>query len=537
MTLSQNTLLIDGFIKNSSLYPDNKALYVDGIEYTYQMLANRIDSTSKRITQLDNHCKLIGVYAYRSIHMYTGILSALHSGNGYVPLNPIFPQSRVLAAIDKSGINIIITDADHLNELLDMLGDQEQEFTIIVLGNLPHLETVAQNITISSLDESELEASAHTHLVSPEVKPSEIAYLLFTSGSTGTPKGVGITHTNAVSMVTNSIQKFSFTSVDSFTQLFDFTFDLSVFDIFIPLTVGGAIFCVPQPEVMLPINFVNKHKISVWFSVPAVAVFLSKFKLLKQESLPHLRLSLFCGETLLETTAQNFAAAAHNSKIFNLYGPTEATVYFTDYEYNPKTPLPADCQGCVPIGTPLPGLDVAVVDETLTPVPTGDIGELCLGGNQLAPGYWKNKTLSDEKFCKLNTNIRKRDNRWYRTGDLVRFDNNCDLIFIGRIDNQIQIAGYRVELGEIEHVLRTGSNVEHLVVVGFQEDPEAPIELIVFYSGSPEIDFEAISNKNLPTYMRAKRYIQVETMPLNSNGKVDRKALVTMMKKNECKRS
>nr|WP_287410469.1 AMP-binding protein [Pseudodesulfovibrio sp.] len=132
MTLSQNTLLIDGFIKNSSLYPDNKALYVDGIEYTYQMLANRIDSTSKRITQLDTHCKFIGVYAYRSIHMYTGILSALHSGNGYVPLNPIFPQSRVLAAIEKSGINIT-TDTGHLNEFLDMLGDQEQEFSIIVL--------------------------------------------------------------------------------------------------------------------------------------------------------------------------------------------------------------------------------------------------------------------------------------------------------------------------------------------------------------------------------------------------------------------
>ncbi|EGB13414.1 amino acid adenylation domain protein [Pseudodesulfovibrio mercurii] len=523
--------LISGFIRSADSYPDNLALFVDDTPYTYRELASRVQCIAHEILGKDNDSRQIGIYAYRSIHMYSAILAALLSGHCYVPLSPIFPQKRVQNTIAKAGTKIILTDGAHLASLLELLAESDESHSIIVLGEHEEGLHIPDQISLTSIPESRLKAlsAEDAPLGMPTVDPGDIAYLLFTSGSTGDPKGVGITHRNALSMIAASIDRYQFNQEDSFTQLFDFTFDLSVFDIFVPLTVGGSIFCVPKGEMMLPHRFVNKHKLSVWFSVPAVAVFLSKFKLLKPDSLPHLRLALFCGEALLESSARDFALAAPNAILENLYGPTEATVYFTYYTYSPGTELGAEYKGIVPIGKPLPGLEAAIVDPNLKPVADGEVGELCLAGPQLAPGYWRNPGLTNTKFCPLNTSAREQDNRWYRTGDLARLDANGDIVFIGRIDDQIQIAGHRVELGEIEHLLRKSARLEHLVAIGHRPTPDIPYEILVFYSGSPETDLDAVCKENLPTYMQVKRFYQVETMPLNANGKVDRKALLARL--------
>nr|WP_287410471.1 amino acid adenylation domain-containing protein [Pseudodesulfovibrio sp.] len=529
----KNESLISGFIRSSQAFPDNLALFVNDTAYSYKKLVTRVQHVAQKILQLDKRSKQIGIYAYRSVNMYTSILATLMSDRCYVPLSPVFPKKRVQKTIEKADIQIILTDGEHVGNLLELLVELKGCYSVIVLGESDSDLPTMKSISITYINESQLnEANSNEDLLENlEVKDEELAYLLFTSGSTGDPKGVGITHRNAVSMVSSSIKRYDFKPEDSFTQLFDFTFDLSVFDIFVPLTVGGSIYCVPKKEVMLPHNFVNKHRISVWFSVPAVAVFLSKFKLLKPGSLPHLRLSLFCGEALLETTAKDFARAAFHSTIENLYGPTEATVYFTGYTYSSDTKLETKYQGIIPIGKPLPGLQTIIVDQDLKPVANGKEGELCLAGSQLAPGYWNNTPLTNEKFCALNTDIRKKDNRWYRTGDLTRIDANGDLIFIGRIDDQIQIAGYRVELGEIEYILRKESQLEHLVAIGHRPFLNSPYEILVFYSGKPEADLAKICKENLPKYMQVKRFQQVETMPLNSNGKIDKKALISNMEK------
>jgi len=356
--------------------------------------------------------------------------------------------------------------------------------------------------------------------------PTDIAYLMFTSGSTGKPKGVMISHLNILSYLDAMRELYDFQPEDRFSQMFDLTFDLSVFDMFVCWGAGASLCVVPIKDRMAPAGFVRRNALTVWFSVPAVAGFMNQLKMLKPDNFPSLRVSAFCGEPLPASLAEHWQAAAPNSVVDNLYGPTELTVACTAYRWNSKTSPDESERGIVPIGRPYSTLEACLVDSNLERVSKGQLGELCLRGPQAALGYWQRSDLTEERFVAMPW-MEGDHNRWYCTGDLVRENDNGNFVFAGRTDSQVKILGYRVELGEIEAHLRRYGQTDFAVAIPWPVKGGNASGVVACISGSTVPDEQIIEGckRELPDYMIPKRIFRLEKMPLNPNGKTDRNQL------------
>ncbi|WP_027176130.1 amino acid adenylation domain-containing protein [Desulfovibrio aminophilus] len=522
--------IINGFLQNAKQAPSAPALFVQDAFYSYADLAAAGASIREALVAQAATEELIGVFAYRSLPMFIGILGTLMAGKCYVPLNPTFPAKRLKSVVLRSGMRLVLTEEKYLDQILEVLQACEGTYVLLVVDALAAGSFAAGNVVVHNQQHTEARALEPQALRPVEVQDNGFAYLLFTSGSTGDPKGVGITHAN-VNFFVNAVQrKYRFAASDRFSQLFDFTFDLSAFDMFVAWSAGAAVYCPPKEECLAPVKFVKKHELTVWFSVPSTGVLMARFDFLKPGNLPSLRFALFCGEALLCDTARQFLAAAPQALVENLYGPTEATIAFTAYPCT-QASLDEKCRnGVVPIGKPFEGLVAAVVDENLRPLPRGEVGELCLGGAQIAPGYWEGEALTRAKFLSL-PHAGAPEIPWYRTGDLAYCDADGDLFFLGRKDDQIQIAGYRVELGEIEHVLRQATGISHVAAIGWRQAPNHPLCVVAFVAGRI-VDSAAIIERcaeSLPNYMVPHKICSIVSMPLNSNGKIDRNTLAQMV--------
>jgi acyl-coenzyme A synthetase/AMP-(fatty) acid ligase len=277
-----------------------------------------------------------------------------------------------------------------------------------------------------------------------------------------------------------------------------------------------------------PGSFIRKSNLTVWFSVPSTAVFMKRFGTLKPGSYPSLRWSLFCGEPLPTEVAMAWQVAADNSVVENLYGPTEVTIACMLYRWDPDR-SPAECvQGLVPIGEPYPGMEAMVADERLRAVTTGGEGELLMSGPQVTPGYWQDQ----EKTAKTFVCPPGKDQLFYRTGDRVRqTTGGGPIVYLGRMDHQIKIHGHRVELGEIEAVLRRESGVDTAIALGWPRT-ESGASGIVAFVGDESIDANLLRERvaaHLPDYMVPRKIYLQESLPLNPNGKFDRKALLRLL--------
>ncbi|MEQ8692717.1 MAG: AMP-binding protein, partial [Pseudomonadales bacterium] len=248
---------------------------------------------------------------------------------------------------------------------------------------------------------------------------------------------------------------------------------------------------------------------------------------LKPDSYPTLRYSLFCGEALPLDVTEAFQVSAPNSIVENLYGPTELTIACTLYRFDRET-TPQEAQlGVVPIGYPYPNMKAIIVDESLREVPVGQAGELLMTGPQLSDGYWQDA----EKTAAAFVVPPEHEDLFYRTGDRVkRVSESAPLLYLGRVDNQIKVQGYRVELGEIEAVLRDVAEADVAIAMGYPEGIEGAEGIIAFVSPTTVADKEVLARAaaHLPGYMQPKDLIRVEDFPLNANGKVDRKALLDL---------
>jgi non-ribosomal peptide synthetase component F len=224
------------------------------------------------------------------------------------------------------------------------------------------------------------------------------AYLLFASGSTGTPKGVLISHQNVVAYLRTVLSRYRPRPDDLFTQLFDFSFDLSVHDMFVCWNSGACLYCPPAGALMSPGPFVRKHELTFWFSVPSTAATMARLRMLAPGELASLRVSLFCGEALPAGLARMWRQAAPNSIIDNLYGPTEATIAITAYRAPDDGTFPGKGR-VVPIGVPFPGQQAAVIDADGNLVADSEPGELWVGSSQVATGYWHLPEITAERFA------------------------------------------------------------------------------------------------------------------------------------------
>ena len=518
--------LRSGFLRSVERFPDREALVVGDARLTYAELNER----ARRIAAtLDRHApaegKLTAVLGHRHPTAFAGILGALLRGHGYVPLNPTFPASRSRAMLERSGARALVVDATAHVALEGVL---EGPPLVVLLPDERDVSALRRRWPRHTiLGAHDLAVAADAAL--GDAVPDDIAYLLFTSGSTGQPKGVMVAHRNVIPFVDLMTERYGISEDDRLSSTFDLTFDLSAFDLFCAWERGACVVVPTLQQKMFPGQYIRKHSLTVWFSVPSTAVLMARLKMLKPGSYPTLRWALFCGEALSAELAARFAEAAPGAVLENLYGPTELTIACTLYRWDGAR-SPAECaHGLVPIGEPYPGMTALVVDEQLRVLPRGEAGELLMTGPQMALGYWRD----EERTAKAFVRPPGEDRVFYRTGDLVRWPENGPMVYLGRVDNQVKIQGYRVELGEIEAVLREVSGAEIAVAIGWPVTPSGADGVVAFV-GAPGGDASMILDRaraRLPAYMQPSAVRLVSTFPLNANGKVDRRALLAELER------
>jgi amino acid adenylation domain-containing protein len=519
--------LISGFLRSLHSHPGHKALELGELSLTYEQLWNYAGKvTAALAAALTPSETLVAVLADRSVAAYGGILGVLGSGRGYVPLNPKFPLDRTLHMLRASGCTTLVVGKECAETLEELTPHLDRSLTLVTpdAGWEPRPDGSERRV----ITERELAKVADPS--EPAVGRDDTAYLLFTSGSTGVPKGVAVSQSNVVAYMNYAAKRWAIHPEDRCSQNFDLTFDLSVHDLF-TCWDAGATLCPYPEQTLTPATFVDELALTVWFSVPSVAMFASRLGLLQRGAFPTLRWSLFCGEALSASLAGAWQQAASNSIVENLYGPTEATIAITYYRWDPET-SPGECvSGLVPIGWPFEGQQVCAVNEELLPVPPGESGELCLGGPQVTRGYWNDPEKTAKSFVRLKPS---GDQIWYRTGDLVRQDERGCLFYLGRRDFQVKVNGYRVELQEIDLVLRDAARTELAVAIPWPLSEGSASGIVGVLSGADDSrDGEIIAacETRLPRYMVPNRLYHFPQIPLNVNGKIDRGKISEMLAK------
>ena len=459
----------------------------------------------------------MGIVADRTSAVYAAVLGVLMSRRTYVPLNPKFPAERNRVIVQLGELDTFVVNAERSEDAFHDANGLE----------LTRLRAVwpADGPPGHGSDGPELQVLVDPGraVCSRDVDIEDIAYLLFTSGTTGTPKGVPITHGNACAYVDDTIGRTDLGPTDRCSQTFDLTFDLSVHDMFVTWGAGACLYVLPENALMAPAKYIKEHSLTAWFSVPSTIGFMLKLRLLKPHSFPTLRYSWFCGEALAAPSARSWQQAAPNSVVENLYGPTEATIAFTVYRWRGDERDEELPGGIVPIGRPMGDLETLVIDDLGSPVAQGSTGELCLGGSQLSPGYWRDPVKTAAAFIHL-AHTDKRATRWYRTGDLASEAPGGVLHFHGRIDSQVKILGHRVELGEIEHVLRHAAETDLVAAIAWPISDGSAAGVVAFVCGNrrPIDHIKRDCEERLAPYMVPKIVRELDAFPTNANGKIDR---------------
>jgi D-alanine--poly(phosphoribitol) ligase subunit 1 len=464
--------------------PDRLALWVNDRTYTYQKLGLLAQSI---VSQIKGSEGPVAIFSDRNETAYAAILAAIFSGRAYIPLNPKFPIERTMGMIKDSRASVVVCD-ERCSKLLS-----GHDLNILVPDFAKASAPLAQPVSVNAED---------------------VVYVIFTSGTTGRPKGVPITHRNLLTYLKNFSKLLEPTSSDRLTQSSEFTFDFSVHEIFLAWTSGASLYSVPEGMATMIERFIRSFEITVMAAVPSSAAIIRAGGRLRENSLPSLRVSIFGGESFSSALASDWSKAAPNSKIINIYGPTETTVAITAFEWTPNVG-----SGVTPLGFPFEDVKVKIVDDQLEPVSDGTSGELIIYGPQVSSGYL---SLQGEKYVRLKDS----DLTWYRTADRVVYDPLVGLRYLGRLDRQLKVRGFRVECFEIEEHLRNASGSDWVAVVGSTED--ALTKGLVGFVVKPKFSAEeiiAVMKKSLPSYMVPDQIFSMPELPLSSNGKIDYTAL------------
>ncbi|RLL68243.1 AMP-binding protein [Streptomyces sp. Z26] len=485
--------LHERFLRGLALSPTRTAIRVDAdsltYEETHELALRRAGGLLALAPKGPQDGYAVAVLAEKSLTAYVGILAALYAGATVVPLNPLFPAERTRRMLAAAKVSTVVADAT---------GRAALEATGL---DLPVLE----------------EESAAIPLEFPRtVEPSDVAYVLFTSGSTGRPKSVPIPHSANAHYFALLDQRYDFGPDDVFSQNVGLNFDCAMFELFCAWGNGAAVHAIPPVAHRDLPAFLAERGMTVWFSAPSGITFIRQMSGLSEGAMPTLRYSFFAGEALLCQDAADWQAAAPRSHVENLYGPTELTITIAGHRWNPETSEKRAANGVVPIGPVHPGHEYLLLDGDEE---SEEEGELCVSGPQMTPGYLDSSD-NEGRF------LERGGRRYYRTGDRVRQFEDGELTYIGRLDAQVQIRGFRVELAEIDHTARQLPTVENAVTVT-RPTPGSELELVLYYTGErmPAATFRRELAAVLPEAMVPKTYRHIDEFPLNSNRKVDKKEL------------
>lgn len=497
--------------------PARTALVVGASTLGYGELAGLSSRLARELLNVRRTGR-VGILASRSLAACAGILGTSWAGGTYVPLHLKLPEERLLALLARLELDALVADARGAALL-----------TPRVRAALPRLLILADDAPPCA-QESGLCVRRLAELVEPgparplELAGEHVAYIEFTSGTTGQPKGVMVP-TRAVNHYLAVVQAwFGLSADDRAAGTSDITFDLSVHDLFLTWLAGAELHVLAPLDMLAPARFLRARRLTTWLSVPSIIALMRQARVLAPGIFPSLRLSCFCGEPLPLAAAQAWAAAAPNSTLENLYGPTEATVACLRQPFGPS-PVVTPQREIIAIGQPFPGTAARVVDGELRPVPDGTPGELLLGGAQLALGYLDAPALTLERFPELD------GQRWYRSGDSAVRDAAGAFHHLGRLDHQVKVLGQRVELEEVEAHLRAAAGSELVAAVAWPSAHGSASGLVGFMAdaqGTPA-EVRAALQRSLPAYMVPARLVALDELPLNTNGKIDRRALLARL--------
>lgn len=495
--------LFTWFRRTARRHPEQIALEVGGAALTYRELLSLAERLAGVLgTAGDRQPTRVGLLTSRSLAGYAGYLAALRAGATVVPLNPRLTAARNRQMCQHGGVDVVVADEEGVGQLARVLAG-----------------SAAAAVRLTGDWAAGLPSS-------PAVpgQPGDTAYLLFTSGSTGQPKGVPVRHRNLADYLAYCARRYVVGPGCRLSQTFDLTFDPSVFDMFVSWGTGATLVVPSAEEILAPVEFINRHRITHWFSVPSVITIARRLRALQPACMPGLRWSLFAGEQFTLDQAAAWARAAPGSVVENLYGPTELAVTCTAYRLGALgASWPCSPNGTVPIGRPYPHLEAVLLDDTGS---ASGSGELCVRGSQRFDGYLdpadnhgRFVRRAGERFVPVPGRPASGD--WYRTGDRVQWLDG-QLIHLGRVDDQVKIHGYRVEPGEIECVLLTHPGVHEAVVVAVPSGDGPALHAL--YTGDTDLDSlltEAVRDR-LPGYMVPASIRRLPALPLNANGKIDR---------------
>ncbi len=508
------TRLIDA----AERHQNRLALWIGGTEYSYRDLFDTACTLAAELDRTTPADAPIGILGQQTFSAYVGVLASLLCGRPFAPVNPHEPHDRqhVMLQIVKPGA--LVCDAASLTSA-ERHGAE--------LGCDPGIFITDGPARVRRLPDSILPLTPLEGF-SPTATPDSSAYILFTSGTTGQPKGVRMCHRNVVPYL-DAVEKFApLTPEDRVTQLFALTFDPIVHDLFVTWAAGASVWLMLAEDALNRLAFVRKHKITCWYSVPVTAANANRMGQLVPNSVPSLRYSSFCGEALPTSVVQAWQAACPNSAVFNLYGPTEAGA-ITYARYQPNSAM--DDSLTIPIGQANHGQFAIVVDANGVPVAPGEEGELMLGGPQVGPGYINNPEANSRRFFEADIGG-SGPQRWYRSGDWVLNDPEIGLVFKHRVDDQLKVGGYRVEMQEVEEILRRASETSTVAVVPWRENGIGGADALVgFLAGCDVSHAEVIRRcrELLPKPVVPRKLIDVAELPTNKNGKVDRKVLKALL--------
>ncbi|WP_157119363.1 non-ribosomal peptide synthetase, partial [Azohydromonas lata] len=483
--------------------PAATALVFEAVALSYGELNARANRLAHRLMALGVRPETrVGIAVERSIDMVVGILAILKAGGAYVPLDPGYPADRLAYMVADSGIALALTQS-HLS-----------------VPGIGALKLLALD-TLDAGGEPDTDPQIAVH-------PDSLAYLIYTSGSTGRPKGVGISHRALVQHAQESVRFFGLTPADRMLQFSTLNFDGFIEQTFAPL-VAGAAMVLRGPVLWDSETFYREligQRITVADLTTAYWLLLAQdFARRGRRSYGALRQVHAGGEAMPPEGLKAWREAGlGHVRLLNTYGPTEATVTASVLDCSPYLQQARELPPRMPIGVPLAGRALHVVGPDFSLVPQGVAGELCIGGALLARGYLGRGGLSAERFV-ADPFGGVPGGRLYRTGDLVRWNTQGELEYLGRMDHQVKIRGFRVELAEIEASLLAHPAVREAVVVA-NESP-AGLQLVGYVSGQ-EIDTAQLRRSLgdvLPDYMVPAALVVLEALPLNANGKIDRKAL------------
>ncbi|HEY9709241.1 MAG TPA: amino acid adenylation domain-containing protein, partial [Oculatellaceae cyanobacterium] len=502
--------------------PEQIAVVFEDQQLTYAQL-------NSRANQLAHHLQALGVGGEtivalcvdRSLEMVVGLLGILKAGGAYLPLDPILPNDRLAFMVKDAGASVILTQK-HLAQRLSQ-----------------------QSISIVCLDTNWEEIARQPEENPPtDVTPENLVYVIYTSGSTGKPKGVAIEHRQLLNYLQGILARLDLPVGSSFATVSTIAADLGNTAIFPALCTGGCLHVISQERATNPealAQYCEYHAIDCLKIVPShLNALLSAAH--PDKIMPRKRLILG-GEALSWQLVEKIQEYSPDCQIVNHYGPTETTVGVLTYL------IPSEAIGhqseTVPLGCAIANTQVYILDHHLRPVPIGVPGELYIGGESLARGYLNQPELTNERFIRNPFSIQEKaedgrqkaegsvqnpqSSRLYKTGDLGRYLPNGNIEFLGRIDHQVKIHGFRIELCEIESVLSQHSAIREAIVLAREDEPDKK-RLVAYIVPNGQSEFSVSDLRNflketLPEYMIPSAFVRLKALPLTPNGKLDRQAL------------